>query len=165
MLPLLTISAIGNAATVRDDFVNRVYSNNDGTVNWNGDSVEVDGNGGGPTGGNVWITGGSDELRLEDQPNTGGQPSATREANLLGATIATWNFDWRTTGGVDASDAGDDVSFSNDGGATFTYAPTADANGVDLTVTHIRINPKSNFLGNTGSGDPSFEAYFKAIVQ
>ena len=66
---------------------------------------------------------------------------------------------------VALGDAGDDVSFSNDGGATFTYSPTADANGVDLTVTHIRINPKADFLGNTGSGDPSFEVYFKAIVQ
>jgi hypothetical protein len=62
-------------------------------------------------------------------------------------------------------DAGDDVSFSNDGGTIFTYTPTADANGVDLTVAHIRIIPKNDFLGDTGSGDPSFEVYFKATVQ
>jgi len=41
----------------------------------------------------------------------------------------------------------------------------ADANGVDLTVTHIRINPKGDFPGNSGGNDPNFEVYFKAIVQ
>lgn len=123
MLPLLAFSAVGNAATVRDDFVNRVYSNNDGTVNWNGDWVEVDGNGGGPTGGNVWITGGSDELRLEDRFDTGGTPSATREANLAGATVATLNFDWRTTSGVDASDEVV-VEISANGGGTWTVLET-----------------------------------------
>ena len=66
---------------------------------------------------------------------------------------------------VALGDPGDDVSFSNDGGATYSYTPTADANGVDTTVTDIRINPKGDFLGNTGSGDPNFEIYFKAVVQ
>ncbi len=66
---------------------------------------------------------------------------------------------------VALGDAGDDVSFSNDGGATYTYTPVADANGLDLTVTHIRINPKGDFLGDTGSGDPNFDVYFKAVVQ
>lgn len=123
VLSLLAYSAVGNAATVRDNFVNRLYSNNDGTVNWSGDWVEVDGQGGGPTGGNVWITGGGDELRLEDQPNTGGSPSATREANLLGATTATWNFDWRTTSGVDSSDA-IVAEVSANGGGTWTILET-----------------------------------------
>ena len=66
---------------------------------------------------------------------------------------------------VAIGDTGDDVSFSNDGGTTFTYSPTADTDGVDTTVTHIRINPKGDLLGNTGSGDPSFDVYFKSIVQ
>ena len=41
--------------------------------------------------------------------------------------------------------ATDDVGFSSDGGATFTYGPTPNANGVDPAVTHIRINPKGSF--------------------
>ena len=41
--------------------------------------------------------------------------------------------------------ATDDVSFSSDGGATYSYAPTPNANGVDPAVTHIRINPKGTF--------------------
>ena len=41
--------------------------------------------------------------------------------------------------------ATDDVSFSSDGGTTYTYTPVPNANGVDPVVTHIRINPKGAF--------------------
>ena len=44
----------------------------------------------------------------------------------------------------------DDVSFSNDGGATYTYVPVPDGNGVDSAVTHIRINPKGVFAPTSG---------------
>ena len=66
---------------------------------------------------------------------------------------------------VALGDAGDDVSFSNDGGATFTYTPVPDANGVDPLVTTIRINPKGDFAGNSGGGDPSFRVNIRGIVQ
>src|SRR6185503_5505660 len=36
----------------------------------------------------------------------------------------------------------DDVEFSNNGGTGWTYVPTANANGVDTAITHIRIKPK-----------------------
>jgi hypothetical protein len=36
----------------------------------------------------------------------------------------------------------DDVEFSNNGGTSWTYVPTANANGVDTAITHIRIRPK-----------------------
>jgi uncharacterized repeat protein (TIGR01451 family) len=39
----------------------------------------------------------------------------------------------------------DDVAFSNDGGATWSYTPSAGGNGTDPAVTHIRINPKGIF--------------------
>ena len=106
------------ADTVRDDFSARVWNNNDGTANWSADWIEIDGASIGPTNGNVWITNGG-ELRLEDRPNTGGQPSAAREANLAGATAATLAFDWRTTGGVDSSDS-ITLEISANGGATWT---------------------------------------------
>ena len=106
------------ADTVRDDFSTRAWNNNDGTANWNADWIEVDGAATGPTSGNVWINNGG-ELRLEDRPNTGGQPSAAREANLTGAIAATLNFDWRTTGGVDSSDSVT-LEISSNGGATWT---------------------------------------------
>jgi hypothetical protein len=36
----------------------------------------------------------------------------------------------------------DDLEFSNNGGSTWTYVPTADGSGVDPAVTHMRIRPK-----------------------
>jgi hypothetical protein len=43
----------------------------------------------------------------------------------------------------------DDVEFSADGGTTWTYSPTANANGVDPAVTDIRIRPKGSFNSAT----------------
>jgi fimbrial isopeptide formation D2 family protein len=43
----------------------------------------------------------------------------------------------------------DDVEFSNDGGTTWTYTPTADANGVDSGVNRIRIRPKGTMAANS----------------
>lgn len=54
----------------------------------------------------------------------------------------------------------DDVSFSNDNGATYTYTPTPNANGVDPAVTHIRINPKGVFNPNT-----NFSVVFRVRVE
>jgi trimeric autotransporter adhesin len=56
--------------------------------------------------------------------------------------------------------ATDDVSFSSDGGATYTYTPTPNANGVDPAVTNIRINPKGTF-----SAASSFQAVFRVRVE
>lgn len=47
-----------------------------------------------------------------------------------------------TYGFTGLSNNADDVEFSNNGGASWTYAPTADADGVDPAVTHVRIRPK-----------------------
>jgi uncharacterized repeat protein (TIGR01451 family) len=63
------------------------------------------------------------------------------------------------------ADPSDDVSFSNDGGVTFSYAPVAIANGTDPAVTHIRVNPKGLFVGDTGAGAPNFQIFFKAVIQ
>ena len=42
----------------------------------------------------------------------------------------------------------DDIEFSSDNGATWSYTPVPDANGVDPAVTNVRINPKNAFNGN-----------------
>ncbi len=59
----------------------------------------------------------------------------------------------------------DDVEFSNDGGSIWTYTPAASGDGTDPAVTDIRINLKGIFAGSTGSGDPSFQLLFKAVIQ
>jgi hypothetical protein len=43
----------------------------------------------------------------------------------------------------------DDVSFSNDGGTTYTYIPVPNVNGIDSAVTHVRISPKGTFNAGT----------------
>jgi hypothetical protein len=42
------------------------------------------------------------------------------------------------------ANAADDLEFSNNGGASWAYTPTADANGVDVNVTHVRVRPKGS---------------------
>lgn len=54
----------------------------------------------------------------------------------------------------------DDLEFSNDGGVTWTYSPTPDADGCDAAVTHVRMRPKGIMSGN-GGGDPYFELRFR----
>jgi uncharacterized repeat protein (TIGR01451 family) len=49
----------------------------------------------------------------------------------------------------------DSLSFSNNGGATFTYTPVADPFGYDGNVTHVRITLTGAFAGKTGAADPS----------
>jgi hypothetical protein len=57
----------------------------------------------------------------------------------------------------------DDVDFSNDSGATWTYVPVPDANGYDAAVTTLRLRPKGTMPGNAG-GDPYFELRFRVLV-
>ncbi len=96
---------------------------------------------------------------------------ALRVADFDGSTAGPVQFiDGATASGLSYSfigldDATDDVSFSDDGGATFDYEPSVDANGVDLAVTDIRINPKGSLAGSTAAGDPGVELAFKMIVQ
>ena len=54
----------------------------------------------------------------------------------------------------------DDVAYSNDGGATFLYSPNANANGVDASVTNLRINPQGSFNSST-----QFQIRFRVRVK
>jgi len=58
----------------------------------------------------------------------------------------------------------DDVEFSADGGVTWTYVPTAAADGCDAGVTHVRMNPKGTFVPDTATPDPSFTLSFRICV-
>jgi uncharacterized repeat protein (TIGR01451 family) len=61
----------------------------------------------------------------------------------------------------------DDVSFSNDGGATYSYTPVPNGSGVDPNVTHLRINPKGTFAGDpvAGAPSPSCTASFRVRIE
>ena len=68
-----------------------------------------------------------------------------------------------TFGGL--GDPTDDLYFSNDGGVSYNYTPTADANGVDAAVTHIRIGSTSAFAGDSGLGATSAQYQFKTRIK
>jgi len=43
----------------------------------------------------------------------------------------------------------DNIDFSNNGGASWTYAPVADANGVDANVTTVRLRPQGTMAASS----------------
>lgn len=53
----------------------------------------------------------------------------------------------------------DDVDFSSDGGATWTYTPVPNASQVDPNVTHMRIRPKGAM-----ASDSSFNLLFGYLI-
>lgn len=59
----------------------------------------------------------------------------------------------------------DNLSFSNDGGATFNYTPSPDADGVDSNVTHVKMTTTGSFLAASESGSPNFKFIFRVKVQ
>jgi len=60
----------------------------------------------------------------------------------------------------------DDLEFSNNGGATWTYTPVPDASGYDAAVTNVRLRPKGRMAGWSGSGPyPAFTVTFKVKLK
>jgi uncharacterized repeat protein (TIGR01451 family) len=60
-----------------------------------------------------------------------------------------------------------DVSFSNQpgGGAPYSYAPVANGNGVDPSVTGLRIAPTGAMAAAAGASQPSFSVEFRVRVR
>jgi len=59
----------------------------------------------------------------------------------------------------------DNLNFSNNGGSSYSYIPSPDADGVDTNVTNIQILTQGLFLAPSGSGNPSFQLLFRVKVQ
>ncbi|MCG2595271.1 DUF11 domain-containing protein [Ramlibacter sp. XY19] len=56
----------------------------------------------------------------------------------------------------------DDLEFSSDDGATWTYVPVPDASGFDAAVTNLRVKPRGRMVGWSGAGAyPGFSFSFK----
>ena len=99
---------------------------------------------------------GEGELVVSDIGASGSGPVAFAQ----GATSSTLTYTFTSL-----ASATDDVEFSSDGGATFTYVPTAGANGCDPLVTHLRISPKGVFVADTATPDPSAQLRFRVCVK
>lgn len=104
------------ALTFEDNFNAASYNNSTGSEAWNGDWIETDDDNS-ATGGNVLITGG--ELRMDDRPNSGGEPSLERELNLGTYLSAFISVDLATPGGLENGDRFD-IAASANGGASYT---------------------------------------------
>lgn len=170
LLALACLSSIANAQeTVRDNFSDREWDNNDGTANWSADWIEVDDDNTGPNNGSIRITTGG-ELRIQDRTGGGPDPSAAREANLAGATFAELSFDWRTSNNVDPSDSVT-VEVSDDGGASWSTleiftgldggeseSRTYDIAGYASSNTQVRFRVDNGYSNNN-------ERFFVDFVQ
>lgn len=109
--------------TFRDEFSATAYSNQNGTLNWSTDWNEV-ADDGSPSGGSIRIN--ASALRLEG----GAQPATVlggrfieREADLSSFGSATLSFNYRETGGWEASDIVE-VYLSSDGGLSWNLVHT-----------------------------------------
>jgi serine protease AprX len=159
-------SSTVTSSTVRDEFNSVSFGNNNGSNAWTGSWWEDDPewNGWGPNAGQVRVVNGA--LRLDDSPDTWGQPSAARPANLTGATGAYLSFTYATSAGVDSSDAVT-VEVSNDGGWNYTLLETftgivgssSGNRGYDITG-FISANTTIRFRVSRYYGD--VEEYFYA---
>lgn len=96
------------------------------------------------------------ELQVTDL----GAPGSGPVAFSNGAPSSALAFAFTSLGS-----ATDNLDFSNDGGATWTYVPVPNGNGVDPAVTHLRVRPVGTMAANTGAGDPWFELQFRVRVE
>ncbi|MDJ0911354.1 MAG: DNRLRE domain-containing protein [Woeseiaceae bacterium] len=150
----------GCSGTFRDEFNARVYSNNDGTLNWATNWQET-GESTSPTGGDIRI--GNDVNNYQLQVRDDGQ-TVMREADLSEAGSATLSFDYRRQGLSGSSDyVAVDVSYN--GGSNWTeltrftgtatdsnylpYSQPLDSNSLSAN-TRIRFRtPGSGMNNNT----------------
>ncbi len=95
-------------------------------------------------------------LRVVDLDGAGSGPITFNDGNP--ASGLTYTFSG-------LSSTSDDLDFSNDGGASFTYTPVDNGAGVDPNVTHIRVNPKGVFAARSSAGSPAFEITFDALIK
>lgn len=152
-----------------DEFGSASYGNNDGDTSFAGPWVEVDGEGGGATGGNVLVSGG--RLQLDDNPDTGGFPSATRAADLSGKDVAILSFDFWISDGIDSDDSAA-VQVSSDG-SNFTtleeftgYSSAADGSRSYDISAWISAQTTIRFviLHTYGASDETFKVDDVSIV-
>ncbi len=106
---------------VADYFDTASYSNNQGSQNWASNWTENDSSGTGISSGHVQVVSGA--LRLDDNPDSGTDPSVARRVDLSNAAGVRLSFSFWTDSGVDAND-GAVVEVSKDGGTTYTVLET-----------------------------------------
>ena len=96
-------------------------------------------------------------LRVADFDGTTPGPVAFVDGTPVSGL--TYNF-------VSLSDLGDDVEFSANGGVdNFQYVPIPDSNGLDTSVSHIRITPQGALQGANAGGNPNAQVFVLMVVE
>ncbi len=120
--------------SVEDRFNTVSYGNNDGSVDWTGDWVEV-GEADGPASGDLSVVNFNAQLRVRDN-----DVSIERQADLSGAISAQLSFDYKRAKLDDASDY-IALEISADGGANWTeldrFAGPADDEVLQATAYDV----------------------------
>ncbi|MFN8444063.1 MAG: S8 family peptidase [Caldilineaceae bacterium] len=128
---------------VLDEFSSLNWSGNSGLESWATSWVEVDPETmvGGAGSGAVRITGGA--LRMDDSPDTGGEPSAARKVNLkTNIASAQLSFNYWTSSKVGTDDVAV-VEVSTDGGVTYSVLETFIGN---VATPQSRLYDLSSYL-------------------
>ena len=66
---------------------------------------------------------------------------------------------------ISLSSTADDIDFSNNNGASFSYEPSPDADGFDSNVTNFRVSLKGTFRAADIGVQPTFQIEFHTRVQ
>ena len=137
--------AVDATSSIVDYFDVNSFCNNNGWMSWVNCWVENDPGSGtaGVSAGHVQVN--SSGLSLDDSPDTGGEPSASRKANLISAASAKAQLRFWTTSGVDPSDT---VVFevSTNGGTSYTILDTF--SGITGYISQTRNYDLSRFVPN-----------------
>lgn len=162
LLLLLTASSVF-ADTVLDNFGSASYGNNDGTVSWTSDWIEIN-ESDGPSSGDVRVTGGV--LRIQD--NDGGGEGVERAVDLSGATSATLSFAYRRSSLDNVNDYVTIEVSANGGSWTELDRFSGPNNDTSYQVVsynlnaYISANTKIRFLSSSSLGG-SDRVYFDIV--
>jgi len=150
----------------RDNFASASYSNDDGSLSWDTDWQETNDNNN-PSGGDAYISGG--ELIMT---NVGGgsRPELVRQLDLTGATAASLDFGYFTSGNLEVDDTFE-VQISGDGGGSWrsVYTLSDDDVGVQTIPflgSELTNNAQIKLLptgGYTGGGE-QINLYYIAVL-
>ncbi len=100
-------------------------------------------------------------LFVNDIGGAGSGPVLFTDGPAFGALASGLSYTY-----VSLNDPSDGLTFSNDGGLTFTYTPvTPDANGCDPNVTHVRMSLGGAFTFSASAPRPSFRLQFRIRVK
>lgn len=77
-----------------------------------------------------------------------------------GAQSSQLSFDY------DPANAGtDDIGFSDNGGTSYIYTPTADGDGADSSISHLDFSPKGRFGCSNTATPASFSMHYDVMIK